>query len=144
MQDPEASSSESSDEEGDEDDGRKDYESDSDDSDSPESQLIKDQRKAQAAKLKEDRKAKKKAEKKELLKLAASRRNNEVNINGLSSLSGRDTSGSRSSGPCFQCGKEGHMASSCPEKGKKRGRQSMGGGGDYGERRDSKKGRKSY
>lgn len=149
--DPEAESSSEDDSEESEDDGKGDYEHDSDISDGEDAmdQLIRTERDAAARKAKEERKEKRRKEKKELARLAASRKGKEVNLNSLSSISGGGQAGGKpgtSKGPCYGCGKEGHMASDCPQKGK---RKSFGGnGGDhYAGQRDqnrNKKARKSY
>ena len=148
--DPEAESSSSEDDSEEEDDGKGDYEHDSDISDGEDAmdQLIRTERDAAARKAKEERREKRRKEKKELERLAKNRKGKEVNLNSLSSISGGGQAGGKpgtSKGPCYGCGKEGHMASDCPQKGK---RKSFGGGNDrYAGERDqnrNKKARKSY
>lgn len=115
QQDPsmEDSSSES-DSEVDEDKDSEESNSDDDDDDDPTSELIKASRAEAAERAKAERKAKKKAEKAQSLELARQRKNKEVKLNGLTSLSGRQESlGGRT---CYKCGGP-HLQKDCPKRG---------------------------
>lgn len=65
-----------------------------------------------AERLKAERRAKKKAEKEELAKLTKQRREKEVNLNGLTNLSGK-TITAASAIKCYSCGGP-HKKSDCP------------------------------
>ncbi len=110
------------------------------DSDDPMAQLIKLGRHDAAEHAKEQRKAKKRAAKEELEQMAKKRRKQDVNLNtdvnlkGLTSLSGRQDFQPKPSIECFRCGGP-HQKKDCPEI--KRGFQ----GGDD---KSSKKSRRSY
>ncbi|KAH8671954.1 hypothetical protein BGZ60DRAFT_24318 [Tricladium varicosporioides] len=100
--------------ESDSEDDDEDSESDSDnDSDDPTNALIKLSRHEATQKLKEERKAKKRAEKAKQLEMAKNRKKKDVNLNGLTSLSGKPAPNT-SRGPCFNCGGP-HIKSNCPE-----------------------------
>lgn len=106
--------------------------SDSDgDSDDPMNNLIKTSRAEAAQRLKADRKAKKKAEKSKTAELAKQRKKKDINLNGLTSLSGKPAPGA-SQGPCYSCGGP-HIKSKCPES--KRGHP----GGEDGRQRKSQR-----
>ncbi|KAF4614292.1 hypothetical protein G7Y89_g15447 [Cudoniella acicularis] len=108
QQDPTIEESSSSDSEEDD-----DSENDSDaDSDDPANELIKASRKEAAERAKAERKAKKRAEKAKALDLAKQRKKKDVNLNGLTSLSGK--AGTPTKGPCYKCGGP-HMKSQCPK-----------------------------
>lgn len=88
-----------------------------------------------ARKLKAERKAKRKAEKAELLRLAEIRKKKDVKLNNLTSISGGSAA---SKGPCHKCGETGHFQADCSKGKRSRGDD------DYGDRqRFSKKSRKS-
>jgi hypothetical protein len=98
----------------------------------PTDALIKASRVEAAQRLKAERKAKKKVEKKKGEELAKQRKKKEVNINGIASLSGEKTF-TPIRGPCFKCGGP-HNKVDCPDS--KRGYQ---GGGDGGRTRKSQR-----
>lgn len=137
LQDPGASSDSGSDSDEDEDEAEAE-ESEFDEND-PTSQLMKTVRDEAARELKAQRKAKRKAEKAELLRLAEKRKKKEVKLNRLTSISGGSAaSKGASKGPCHKCGEVGHFVAECPKG--KRGRANDD-GGDW--QRFSKKSRKS-
>jgi hypothetical protein len=119
LQDPNADDSSSSDEDGDDnEDGDED-----EDSDDPFSTnaLLKEVKNEAGKKLKEERKAKRKAEKAELLRLAEKRKKKDVKLNNLTSISGGSTQTSQA---CHRCGQVGHLMAECPKRG--RGREDPG------------------
>lgn len=118
QQDPLMEDSSESDDEDDEDEesGSSDSESDSDD---PTSALIKASRQEAADRARADRKAKRHAVKAEADELAKKRRKDVVNLNGLTSLSGR----SAAAPACYSCGGP-HLKKDCPKSNK---RTHMGG-----------------
>jgi hypothetical protein len=83
------------------------------DSNNPTDALLRASRAEAAQRLKSERKAKKKAEKKKGEELAKQRKKKEVNINGLSSLSG-EKAFSPTKGPCYKCGGP-HLKADCPD-----------------------------
>lgn len=135
LQDPDASSDSDSDEDEDE----AEAEESEFDEDDPTSQLLKTARDDAARELKAQRKAKRKAEKAELLRLAEKRKKKDVKLNQLTSISGGNAaSKGASKGPCHKCGEVGHFIAECPKG--KRGRANDDGGD---RQRFSKKSRKS-
>ncbi|KUJ19192.1 uncharacterized protein LY89DRAFT_581412 [Mollisia scopiformis] len=130
-QDPNAEDTSESDSEADEEDDSSEGESESDD---PASELIRASREEAAERAKAERKAKKRAAKAELEEMAKKRRKTEVNLNGLSSLSGRQDRKPPVAKNCYTCGGN-HYKKDCPAK--KRGHQ----GGDDGPPRKSRKSR---
>ncbi|KAH6668840.1 hypothetical protein B0J14DRAFT_151546 [Halenospora varia] len=100
--------------ESDSEDDSEDSEGDSDDdSDDPTNALIKASRHEATQKLKEERRAKKRVEKAKQLEMAKNRKKKDVNLNGLTSLSGKPAP-SANRGPCYNCGGP-HVKSNCPE-----------------------------
>lgn len=95
-----------------EDEDDNDSEDEAEDNEDPASELIRTSRKQAADDAKAERKAKKRAEKAELEKLARKRKKNEVNLNGLTSLSGR--AAPAFNGACFNCGGP-HHKKDCPQ-----------------------------
>lgn len=92
------------------------------DEDDPAAQLIRAERKAAAAKVRERLRTERKEKRAELDRLAEGRRKKEVKLNKLTSISGGRGLGSRpgNSTPtkdmqCFRCGKMGHMKAQCPQ-----------------------------
>jgi biotin synthase-like enzyme len=77
--------------------------------------LIKAAQEVAAEKLKAERKAKRKEEKAELLRLAERRKKKEIKLNKLTSISGH---GSQES--CYRCGQVGHFIADCPKRGRSR------------------------
>ncbi|KAL2064119.1 hypothetical protein VTL71DRAFT_4613 [Oculimacula yallundae] len=128
QQDPTMEDSSESDDEEDE-SGSSELEDNSDD---PTSQLIKVSRQEAADRARAERKAKKRAVKKEADELAKKRRKDVVNLNGLTSLSGSKATPVPA---CFGCGGP-HFRKDCPNT-KKRGYK----GGDEGPPRKSFKSR---
>ena len=86
--------------------------SDSDDPNGTDA-LVKAVREEAARKLKAERKAKRKAEKAESIRLAEKRKKKEVKLNKLTSISGWN---SQSTQTCFRCGKTGHVKADCPQR----------------------------
>jgi hypothetical protein len=103
MEDSSESESES------EEDENEDSEESSSDDDDPAGDLIRASRQEAAERAKAERKSKKKAEKAHLLELARQRKKKEVNLNGMTSLSGRQTNGPT----CYNCGGP-HVKADCP------------------------------
>lgn len=101
------------------------------DSDDPTNNLIKTSRAEAAQRLKADRKTKKKAEKSKTAELAKQRKKKDINLNGLTSLSGKPAPGA-SQGPCYGCGGP-HIQSRCPENKRRHP------GGDDGRQRKSQR-----
>jgi len=95
---------------------------DEDDDPTGASALIAKSRKEAAEKARADRKAQKKADKEEAIRLAAKRRSKEVNLNGGISIGGASRNSNKT---CFECGQAGHERRDCPRRrqsqGKKRG-----------------------
>lgn len=108
-------SSESESDEGDQ------SEDDSADSDSDDQNgtvaLVKAGREEAARKLKAERKAKRKAEKAELIRLAEKRKKKEIKLNKLTSISGGNSQPMQT---CFDCGKTGHVKANCPKRSRHR------------------------
>lgn len=72
-----------------------------------------------AQKLKAERKAKRKAEKAESLRLAEKRKKKDVKLNQLTSISGGNAKGkTQTNQTCFKCGLVGHMKAECPKRGR--------------------------
>ncbi|KAG9230952.1 hypothetical protein BJ875DRAFT_470829 [Amylocarpus encephaloides] len=95
-------------------------------SDDPTSELIKASRKEAVQRAQAESKARKKEKKTKADELAKQRKKKEVNLNGLTSLSGSKPSASaKPLGPCYQCNGP-HLRANCPEN--KRGHP----GGDDG------------
>ncbi|KAH8588968.1 hypothetical protein B0O99DRAFT_343683 [Bisporella sp. PMI_857] len=92
-----------------------DSESEGDDSDDPAAELIRATRAEAALAAKEEQKGKKKSEKKKTAQLAKDRKKKEVNLNGLTSLSGRGVPTIE----CFNCGGP-HKKQDCPKGSRKR------------------------
>lgn len=105
--------SESDDDDGNEDVKRESEESSDDEDDDPTSNLIRVSRKQAAERVKAELKAKKKAEKAQSAELARQRKKKEVNLNGMTSLSGRQAPVDERT--CFVCGGP-HLKSNCPEQ----------------------------
>lgn len=87
-------------------------------------------RRENAARL--ERKQRKKAEKAELARLADKRRKKEVKLNKLSSISGVNGSSGKPGGgisdkECFVCGEKGHVKRDCPQRGKRKNEDHLGG-----------------
>ncbi|TVY32939.1 hypothetical protein LSUB1_G007804 [Lachnellula subtilissima] len=109
QQDPEAEDSSESVSDEDDDESNSGGESDNDD---PSKDYYNDSRETEAMdRLKKQRKAQKHKEKAALLKQGKDRKKKEVNLNGLTSLSGKATP---QKGPCHQCGGP-HFKRECPE-----------------------------
>ncbi|MCJ1335966.1 hypothetical protein MMC09_001240 [Bachmanniomyces sp. S44760] len=107
------------------DDGESD--DDDDDSDSTGAQaLIRKSREEATQRLKAERKAQRRAEKAEALRLAERRKSKEVKLNKLSSISGGGGGGGGGGGSniakmeCYNCGEKGHAKKDCPQRVKKR------------------------
>ncbi|QSZ37749.1 hypothetical protein DSL72_008848 [Monilinia vaccinii-corymbosi] len=83
-------------------------------------ELIRASRHEAVKRAKEERKAKKKAEKAGLLELSKKRKKKHVSLNGLTSLSGSGGGANQSDMKCFTCGGN-HMAKECPRKRKHQG-----------------------
>lgn len=104
-----SSESESEDEDG---DSSNNSESDNDD---PSKGYYNDSRASEAAeRLRKQRKADKQKEKAAILKQGKDRKKKEVNLNGLTSLSGKGGPGPQQRGPCHHCGGP-HLKRECPE-----------------------------
>lgn len=88
-------------------------ESSDEEDDDPTSDLIRATRKQAAERVKAELKAKKKAEKAQSAELARQRKKKEVNLNGMTSLSGRQAPVDERT--CFVCGGP-HLKSNCPEQ----------------------------
>lgn len=133
QQDPSLDDSEESDSEDDDDNSSENEDEDSDD---PTTQLIKASRQEAADRARAERKTRKHAAKSDLEEKAKKRRKNEVNLNGLSSLSGRQERAVPvpPNVSCFICGSN-HFKKDCPQR--KRGYQ----GGDDGPPRKAPKSR---
>jgi hypothetical protein len=115
-QDP--SKDESSDSESDEDDQSEDDSDDSEDDPDGTNALIKAAQEVAARKLKGERKAKRKAEKAEMLRLAEKRKKKDIKLNQLTSISGHG--GSKENQSCYRCGQVGHLMADCPKRGRSR------------------------
>ncbi|KAN0095397.1 hypothetical protein V8E51_016108 [Hyaloscypha variabilis] len=105
----------------------------SSEADDPTSDLIKASRREAAERAREERRFKKRAEKAEVEEIARKRRKNDVNLNGLTSLSGRQERPIPPDVKCFNCGGN-HFKKDCKER--KRGYH----GGDDGPPRKARKG----
>jgi hypothetical protein len=79
--------------------------------------LIKAAQEAAARKMKDERKAKRKAEKAELLRLAEKRKKKDIKLNDLTSISNQ---GGKESQSCYRCGQVGHLIADCPKRGRSR------------------------
>lgn len=110
-QQDESESDNSEDDEEDED--AEDSEADSDD---PTAQLIKSERGAAAARIKEERIAARRAQRKEKRHMVRKRQHKEVNLNEMSSLTGRRDI--RPNISCYSCGGP-HRRSECPNEAKR-------------------------
>jgi len=93
-------------------------ESDEDEEDDPTGAkaMIKQSRKEAGDRARAERKAQRKAESKAAAKLAESRRNKEVNLNRVTSISGsgKPSASATANMACHNCGKKGHMKAQCP------------------------------
>jgi hypothetical protein len=103
-----------------EDDEDEDEEED-DDEDDPTGvkSLINQGRKEATERLRAERKEEKRAKQAEALRLAKQRREREIDLNNVTSISGGGGSSNRSpmaSMVCHQCSGKGHMARDCPQK----------------------------
>lgn len=84
--------------------------------------MIKDAQKQAAKKLKADRKAKRKSDKAELVRLAEKRKKKNVNLNDSTKLSSISSGGGGGGSQvadtrtCFTCGQVGHLVAQCPER----------------------------
>lgn len=99
-----------------------DSESEEDEEDDPTGAkaLIKQSRKEAGDRARAERKAQRKVESKEAARLAKTRREKEVNLNKVTSISGSGKpSPSAASMTCHNCGKKGHIKAQCPESSKK-------------------------
>lgn len=117
QQDPsfEESESDSSEDDNEDEDSSEGSTSDSDD---PTSNLIKASRQEAAERARAERKAKRRAEKAEAEEIAKKRRKNDINLNGLTSLSGRQERPDRpvpADVKCFNCGGN-HYKKDCKER----------------------------
>ena len=109
QQDPTAEDSSESESDEEDEESSNNSESNSDD---PSKGYYNDSRETEAiARLKKQRKAKKHKEKAALLKQGKDRKKKEVNLNGLTSLSGK---AAPQRGPCHHCGGP-HLKRECPE-----------------------------
>lgn len=128
QQDPNNEDSEESDSEDDEDSDSSEAENDSDD---PTSELIRASRQEAVDRAKAERHAKKRAAKVEAEQIAKKRRKNEVNLNGLTSLSGRQER--QPTVPkdlkCHGCGGN-HFKRDCPNQGRNQNKRGHQGGDD--------------
>jgi hypothetical protein len=116
QQDPTLEESSESESEGDDEDEDNDSsECSSSDSDDPTSNLIKASRREAAERARDERKFKKRAEKAEAEDIARKRRKNDINLNGLTSLSGRQERPIPPDVKCFNCGGN-HFKKDCKEK----------------------------
>lgn len=104
----------SSDSESDENDQSQNESKDSEDDDPDGTNaLIKAAQGEAAAMLKAERKAKRKEEKAELLRLAEKRKKKDIRLNKLTSIS-------RSNESCYRCGQVGHFIADCPKRARNR------------------------
>jgi hypothetical protein len=103
-----------SDLEDDDDEGELDYEDDPKGVNS----LINQGRKEATERLRTERKEKKRAEQAEALRIAKQRREREIDLNNVTSISGGGASRSSplANMTCHQCSGKGHMARDCPQK----------------------------
>ncbi|KAF2841156.1 hypothetical protein M501DRAFT_989710 [Patellaria atrata CBS 101060] len=118
-----SSSSSSSDSES---DGEESEEDDGEEGETTGSGLVKRAHTEVGEKLRAERKAKKKAAKAEIEKMADARRKKEIKLNTLTSISGHShiprvpLSGSTTNMECYGCGKRGHRKANCPQRGTRR------------------------
>ncbi|KAK1067529.1 hypothetical protein LTR74_006390 [Friedmanniomyces endolithicus] len=93
---------------------------DEDESDDPTGAkaFIAQSRKDASDRLRAERKAKKHADKAEALRLADERRQKQVNLNGVTSISKPRSNGNAQHMTCFKCGQEGHMKNECTQRGR--------------------------
>lgn len=79
-----------------------------------------------------ERKKQRRAEKAESARLAEKRRSKEVKLNNLSSISGGGGNGAKPGNrngdrECHICGAKGHEKRDCPQKGKRKNEDGLGG-----------------
>ncbi len=93
---------------------------DEDESDDPTGAkaFIAQSRKDASDRLRAERKAKKHADIAEALRLADERRQKQVNLNGVTSISKPRSNGNAQHMTCYKCGQEGHMKNECPQRGR--------------------------
>lgn len=81
--------------------------------------MIAQTRKDASDKIRTERKAKRKVEKQEALRMADERRKKQVRLNKLDSISGGKATPTRSQSQrditCYKCGKKGHTQRDCPQ-----------------------------
>lgn len=128
QQDPNDEDSSESNSEDDEDSDQSESENDSDD---PTSELIRASRQEAVDRAKAERHAKKRAAKAEAEQIAKKRRKNEVNLNGLTSLSGRQERQPvvPKDLKCHSCGGN-HFKRDCPNQGRNQNKRGHQGGDD--------------
>jgi hypothetical protein len=114
QQDPTLEESSESDSEDDDEDNDS-SEGSSSESEDPTSSLIKDSRREAADRARAEWESKKRAEKAEAEEIARKRRKNDINLNGLTSLSGRQERPIPPDVKCFNCGGN-HFKKDCREK----------------------------
>lgn len=129
QQNPDLSSDSESEDDKDSDEDSEDSEDEDEDDDDPASQMIKQQRKEAAEKLRKERKAKRKSDQAQLELLAKERRKKEIKLNRKSAdgiSSGGISSGGRGQQSpagrrgladmaCHKCGQKGHLIKDCPQ-----------------------------
>ncbi|KAF1343538.1 hypothetical protein BDV97DRAFT_403395 [Delphinella strobiligena] len=129
QQNPDLSSDSESEDDKDSDQDSDESEDEDEDDDDPASQMIKQQRKEAAEKLRKERKAKRKSDQAQLELLAKERRKKEIKLNRKSGdgiSSGGISSGGRgqqspagrrglSEMACHKCGQKGHLIKECPQ-----------------------------
>ncbi|GAB7356833.1 hypothetical protein MBLNU459_g7709t1 [Dothideomycetes sp. NU459] len=110
-----SSSSDDADDDSDDDSQDSDRGPDADDDPSGTRSMIHQMRKDAADRIRSERKAARQAGKAELARLAAERRNKEVNLNKLGGISnGGKSSSNNSPMQCYGCGQRGHKRQDCP------------------------------